>query len=137
MNFLEILDDIYEFEKENVETVLLDDTLFNDGDNVPPHQNSVDPLFTADQLDSTNEQLNITLSGDDGAVCSKDIDRENLNKSKAISPSSFVVVELLYNNNSKKETKNKFIAQVQKIVGNDKINPSQVKRGKYIFNITK
>lgn len=111
------LDDICDNEFQSTDAVFLENNdMLCDGDDNIRHE-YVDPLI--EQLDTTDDLINVSMSKDDGAGCSKDVDYEFLDKTLEISPSTFVVVELLYDENTKKQVKKKFIAQVQNIVGNN------------------
>ncbi|VVC92967.1 unnamed protein product, partial [Leptidea sinapis] len=114
------------------DTVFFDDVhdMFPDDDersasphitNIPHKENqeNEDPL-NVDQSVYTDEQFKVSVPSDGGAGCSKDIDTEIVNNSE-ISPDSFVVVELLYNENTKKQTEKKFIAQVTNMVSDGKV----------------
>ncbi|CAG5000677.1 unnamed protein product [Parnassius apollo] len=114
------------------DTVFFDDVhdMFPDDDersasplitNIPPNENqeNEDPL-NVDQSVYTDEQFKVSVPSDGGAGCSKDIDTEIVNNSE-ISPDSFAVVELLCNENTKKQTEKKFIAQITNMVSDGKV----------------
>ncbi|CAG5026787.1 unnamed protein product [Parnassius apollo] len=119
-------------DNNEIDTVFFDDVhdMFPDDDersasprttNIPHNENqeNEDPL-NVDQSVYTDEQFKVSVPSDGGAGCSKDIDTEIVNNSE-ISPDSFVVVELLYNENTKKQTEKKFIAQVTNMVSDGKV----------------